>query len=326
MKLIPAIKFFTRDSRTIGILLLCCTAISLLVSNSDFGEAYTAFWQAQFLSGTGRLQLNCTPLHFVNDALMSGVFFLAGLEIKKEILRGELNSFKKSLMPVLSATGGMIFPAVIYLAWCHTLANFGGWGIPIATDIAFSLGVLSLLGSRATSSMRIFLTAVAIFDDIGGILTIAIFYAGHPHWLYFFLATGVVLALLALNFFKVTRLYPYLLLGVFLWYFTYCSGIHPTIAGVILAFAMPSACIPQLENVLRVPVNFVVLPLFALANTAIMIPHTAGQTVFSPVFFGVFTEAGGRQAHRPFCCDVCGSQAEDCRYTGGHHYEARVWH
>ncbi len=297
MKIIPSIKFFIKDSRATGAVLVGCTAVSLIASNVLPGTNYTGFWTNKFEYSFAPLHLPDSLLHAVNDVLMSVFFFFAGLEIKREVLTGELNTFKKSLMPVISAVGGMLLPAVIYLAWSHSRENFMGWGIPMATDIAFSLGVLSLLGKRAPLSMRIFLTAIAIIDDIGGILTIAVFYAGHLQWTYLALAAAATLILLGMNFFKIRSIYLYLLVGVCLWYFVYNSGVHATIAGVILAFAIPSTGIDSLERFLRVPVNFIILPLFALANTAIRFPTDLASAVTSPVCYGIFT---GLVVGKPF--------------------------
>jgi NhaA family Na+:H+ antiporter len=289
MKIIPSIKFFIKDSRAIGALLICCTAISLFASNAVHNNIYSAFWTNKFALPFTLIHFPATLQHLINDLLMSVFFFFAGLEIKREILTGELNTFKKSLMPVISAAGGMLLPAVIYLAWCHNGDNFMGWGIPMATDIAFSLGVLSLLGKRALLSMRIFLTAIAIIDDMGGILTIAVFYAGHLQWIYLLLAAITVVVLLTFNFLKVTYIPLYLFAGIFLWYFIYNSGIHATIAGVMLAFTIPSSRIDTLERILRVPVNFIILPLFALANTAIALPGNVLSIMTSQVYYGIFT-------------------------------------
>jgi NhaA family Na+:H+ antiporter len=288
MSLIPSIKFFIKDSRVVGVLLICCTAISLILSNITNGNDYSSFWEHRFIAPVPGIRLPDSLLHYINEVLMAVFFFSAGLEIKREVLTGELNSFKKSLMPVISAIGGMLLPAIIYLLCCHHKSNFSGWGIPMATDIAFSLGVLSLLGKRAPLSLRIFLTAIAIIDDVGGILTIAVFYAAKLNTVYLSLALLVCIVLLVLNFLKVTKAYPHLVAGVFLWYFVYNSGIHATIAGVVLAFTIPAPAIHQLERVLRVPVNFIILPLFALANTTITLPANLLQAMASPVHYGVF--------------------------------------
>ena len=288
MSILSPIKFFIKDSRATGVLLIGCTAVSLLLSQGAWGNDYIAFWGRKFTTHSTAINLPDNLLHCINDILMSVFFFSAGLEIKREVLTGELNTLKKALMPAISAAGGMLLPAIIYAACCHNKETFMGWGIPMATDIAFSLGVLSLLGRRAPLSMRIFLTAIAIIDDIGGILTIAVFYAAHLYWLYMGLATMTVILLLVLNYLRVTRLSPYLLAGLLLWYFIYNSGINPTIAGVILACTIPSAAIHKLEQGLRIPVNFIILPLFALANTAMALPHDIPAIITAQVHYGIF--------------------------------------
>jgi NhaA family Na+:H+ antiporter len=220
---------------------------------------------------------------------MAVFFFAASLEIKRELISGQLNTFRKALMPAISATGGMLLPALIYLGWCHHPANYRGWGIPMATDIAFSLAILSLLGNRVPASLRIFLVAIAIIDDIGSILAIAFFYSSHLYGEYLAMAAAVVIILLIINYFKTARLFVYTIAGVLLWYFIFNSGIHATIAGVILAFLIPRSLIPRLEHMLHAPVSFVILPLFVLANTAIIIPADFYHIIASNVHLGVFT-------------------------------------
>lgn len=286
-KLKRSIQFFIKGSSAVGVILLCCTMLSLFFSNSTWGTHYSSFWTSD-LPPLSELHLPGSPLHIINEVLMTIFFFSAGMEIKKEMLTGALNSLKRSLMPTASALGGMIVPAIIYVAFCHQKENIAGWGIPMATDIAFSLGVLSLLGTRTSAKLRVFLTAIAIIDDIGGILTIAIFYASGIRGVYFALALAVAAIMLVLNLRKVSRTWPYLVLGAILWYFVYNSGIHATIAGVVVAFLLPSPAIEGIERFIRVPVNFVILPLFALANTAIAFPADIWQAISSPIHFGVF--------------------------------------
>lgn len=281
------IKFFVKDSRAVGVLLIVCTSVSLLLSNTISGGVYTRIWQQEILPLTN-LHLPSTLMHIINDALMSFFFFLAGMEIKNEILVGELNTLKKSMLPIASAAGGMLVPAVIYLACCHEKSTVSGWGIPIATDIAFSLAVLSLLGKQAPLSMRVFLTAIAIIDDIGGILTIAVFYPGQLNMMYLGLATLVILLLFCLYVFKTRSVYLYLVLGLPLWYFIYHSGIHATIAGVVLGLMIPPQHIHRIARKLSIPVNYLILPLFALANTAIALPGDLTSAIMSPVHRGVF--------------------------------------
>ncbi|MES2703425.1 MAG: Na+/H+ antiporter NhaA [Bacteroidota bacterium] len=277
------------DSRVPGALLLCCAAVSLVISNSAAGNAYISFWQQKTPIISHDFHLPGTVEHGINDLLMSVFFFAAGLEIKREMLSGHLSDFKGALMPFVSATGGMLLPAIIYIAVCPTVPDIAGWGIPMATDIAFSLGILSLLGGRVPQSLRIFITAIAIIDDIGGILAIALFYAGHLQWGYMLAAGAVALLLIVVKAYRKLPLWIYMSTGIVLWYLVYNSGIHATIAGVILAFIIPRAYIDRLVHGLATAVNFVILPLFALANTAIALPANIVAALNVPVFYGIVT-------------------------------------
>lgn len=286
--IVSPIREFFNDSRAVGITLICCTVISLIISNSAWGDAYLGFWNTELEMPAPHVEIPHTPLHLVNDFLMAIFFLLVGVEIKRELLVGELSSVKKSLLPIIAAIGGMLMPALIYLAWNSDNQIFSrGWGIPMATDIAFSLGILSMLGKRIPFSLRVFLMALAIIDDLGGILTIAVFYAEEINWMYLFLAGGMMFVLGMLNLLKVKRYYIYMLLGIFLWYFLFNSGVHATIAGVLLAFAIPLHKIEDLVHGLHDPVNFIILPLFALANTAIVLPDSYGSIFTSYVHHGI---------------------------------------
>lgn len=287
-RIISPIKELIHDSRTTGILLIVCTAFSLIICNGNWSGSYLAFWNKEYpISGAG-LRLPDSCFHIVNDLLMAVFFLLVGMEIKRELVMGELSSLKKSLLPIIGAVGGMLIPAIIYLLWCGNTQYYSGWGIPMATDIAFSLGVLSLLGTRkAPLSLRVFLVALAIIDDLGGIMAIAIFYTCSIHGLFLLLAGVVFLSLLLMNRFKVNHLAPFIIIGALLWYCIYRSGIHATIAGVLLAFTIPLHQIRRLEHVLHIPVNFLILPLFALANTAIVFPADMSTVFNSPVHYGI---------------------------------------
>lgn len=282
----PVLEFIS-DSRAVGVVLILTTFISLLLSNSRFANTYNAFWQVKIQMPHAAIHLPHSILHLVNDGLMAIFFFLVGMEIKRELLTGELNTIKKSLLPVIAAIGGMLVPAIIYISCSSGTSYSRGWGIPMATDIAFSLGVLSLLGKRAPISLRIFLTALAIIDDLGGILTIAIFYAGKLQLNYLAGAGCVFLLLIIMNLMKVKRHYPYLFAGILLWYMVFNSGVHATIAGVLLAFTIPLYKIESLEHALHDPVNFIILPLFALANTAITLPGDFSSISSSVVSYGI---------------------------------------
>ena len=278
-------KFF-RDSKSIGIVLFCCTVASLVFSNISGSAGYCAYWNTRFIASH---LFPASLLHIINDGLMTVFFFFAGLEIKRELISGELNSLKRSLMPVISAVGGMIVPALLYLFFCHQAGNIMGWGIPMATDIAFSLAILSLCGKRVPAGLRIFLTALAIIDDAGGIIVITFFYPGTINRLFLFWSVVSVIGLIVLNYLKLAKLFLFLSVGLLLWFFVFNSGISPTIAGVILAFTIPSATATGLQHKLHFPVHFFILPLFVLANTAITIPAHFLNLVTSPVYAGVFT-------------------------------------
>lgn len=283
--LVSPIREFMDDSRAVGIVLLCCTAFSLIISNSSIAGFYCALWDKEILS-SGILHLPGTALHIVNDVLMVFFFLLAGMEIKRELLVGELSQLQKSLLPIFAAIGGMLVPALIYTFFCGNTPFSKGWGVPMATDIAFSLGVLSLLGKRAPLSIRILLMALAIIDDLGGIITIAAFYSAKIDLLFILLALLVLGIMIVLNKFRVQRIYPYAIGGVLLWYFVYNSGIHATIAGVLIALCIPLKNINRFIHSLHDPVNFLVLPLFAMANTAITLPANTGMFQ-SPVTYGI---------------------------------------
>jgi NhaA family Na+:H+ antiporter len=288
-RIISPIREFIKDSRSVGITLICCTVISICISNSAWAASYLAFWDKELAMPAAEIHLPHTILHLINDALMAVFFLLAGLEIKRELLAGELAGIRKAMLPVIAALGGMIVPAVIYTAWCGNTPFSNGWGIPMATDIAFSLGVLSLLGKKAPLSLRIFLTALAIIDDLGGILTIAVFYSKEIYLPYIALAALLVVVLMAMNVLKITRTWLYFIPGLLLWYCIFNSGIHATIAGILLALTIPMRKIGQLEHALHDPVNFIILPLFALANTAIVLPENFAAVFTAPVHHGILT-------------------------------------
>jgi NhaA family Na+:H+ antiporter len=267
-----------------GLLLLLSAVLSLILANLLPG--YAAWW-AIFLPGFHTARLPHNILDLINDGLMAVFFFLAGLEIKKELLQGELSSFKKALMPVAAAAGGMAVPALLFVCFNSNNAYHTGWAIPVATDIAFALGVGALCGRKFTPAMKIFLTALAIIDDLGGILIIALFYGGRLQG-YWLLAGLAIVALLAvLSFRKVSRSGPYLLLGLLLWYCVFNSGLHPTLAGVVTALFLPVTRLKPLEKQLSVPVNFGIVPLFALANTAIVLPPHLAPFLYSPLTYGI---------------------------------------
>lgn len=284
------LKEFFNDSRAVGITLICCTIISLVISNSAWAESYINFWNVELHMPASTIHLPHTPLHIVNDFLMAFFFLLVGMEIKRELMVGELSTVKKAVLPILAAVGGMVVPAALFLLWTGSDEVLSrGWGIPMATDIAFSLAVLYMLGSRLPFAVRIFLMALAIIDDLGGILAIAIFYAEQIDIVYLGMAGCVLFVLALLNLLKVKRYYLYMLPGLLLWYFFFNSGVHATLAGVLLAFTIPLHKVEDLEHTLHDPVNFIILPVFALANTAIALPSDYGHIFTSVVHHGIVT-------------------------------------
>ncbi len=278
---------FFESEKSSGIVLIFCTIISLLVANSAFGPAYLDFWHIKVAG----LSLE----HWANDALMAVFFLFVGLELERELYVGELSNFRKALLPIIAAAGGIVVPAGIHYALNADLPTQAGAGIPMATDIAFALGVLALLGSRVPASLKVFLTALAVMDDLGAIVVIAIFYTTHFSPAYLLAAFAVFGVLIILNRLRVMSLLPYLLGGVLMWFLMLKSGVHATIAGVLLAFAIPfsghgndeSSPSHHLEHLLYKPVAFIVLPIFALANTGIIIAAGWQQELLSSNSLGI---------------------------------------
>ncbi len=283
---ISPIQEFIKDSRAVGITLLACTVLSLVLANSPWSADYLELIEKE-IHIAGAWQLPHTFLHWINDGLMAVFFFLVGMEIKRELLIGELSSIKKASLPIAAAIGGMLVPALIYLFFNKDTPYQSGWGVPMATDIAFSLGVASLLGSRIPVSLKIFLMALAIIDDLGAILVIAIFYGGAINWIYLLIGAGIVLVMLALTKYKMQPWWVTLIGGLLLWYCVFNSGIHATIAGVVVAFLVPLDRLNHYEHSLHDIVNFIILPLFALANTAIVIPGNLVESLTSSLSWGV---------------------------------------
>ena len=269
MKLSILFKEFYESEKAGGLILLFVTIISLALANSPIHSSYTAFWQ--FDMGGHSIT------HWINDALMAVFFLLIGLELEREIYKGELSNIKNASFPIIGAMGGFIIPACIFLLFNFGTATQSGAGIPMATDIAFAIGILSLLGNRVPTSLKIFLTALAVIDDLIAIIVIAIFYTKTIIWTNLLLALSVFVVLLILNRLKVKNLIPYLLGGAAMWFFMNNSGVHATITGVLLAFAIPfgngdeKSTSYVLQHFLHKPVAFIILPLFAIANTSITI-------------------------------------------------------
>jgi len=280
---------FFRSGQVGGFLLLICVAISLAIANTASKESFETFLASKLGFGV----INYSILAWINDALMAIFFLLVGLEIKRELVEGELSSAKSAALPVIAALGGMLVPALIYAIFNKRTETAGGWGIPMATDIAFALAIIAMLGKRVPSSLKIFLAALAIVDDLGAILVIAIFYTNQIHFEYLAMAAGVLILLSLMNYFGVKNLFFYLIPGVFLWYFIHHSGIHATIAGVLLAFTIPTnetdeeSPLEKLEHFLTTPVNYLIMPIFALANTNITFEKEMLTGLISPLGLGI---------------------------------------
>ena len=274
INLLPFKKFFQSTSIG-GFILIFCVIISLIIANTSAGPAFESLLATEIGADISGIHLRYPVLLWINDGLMAIFFLLVGLEIKREMIEGELSSFKKASLPVLAALGGVMAPALIYYAFNAGTVTAGGWGIPMATDIAFAIAIISMLGKRAPTSLKIFLSALAIVDDLMAILVIAIFYSTDIHYVYLLYAFGIFAFLLLLNKLGVKSLAAYLIPGLFIWYFIHHSGVHATIAGVLTAFALPTtpdateSPLEKLEHILVNPVNFVIMPVFALANTNI---------------------------------------------------------
>lgn len=283
-------KNFFDSEKSSGVLLIICTVVSLVITNSIFGANYLNFWHAY----VGGLSLE----HWVNDALMAVFFLFIGLELERELYVGELSDFRNALLPIVAAIGGICLPALIHFLLNKGTPTQAGIGIPMATDIAFALGVLALLGRRVPASLKVFLTALAVMDDLGAIIVIAIFYTAKLSLVYLIGALAVFGLLVALNrFFKMMSLIPYLAGGVVMWFLMLKSGVHATVAGVLLAFAIPftgkeddeKSPSHRLEHFLHKPVAFIILPIFALANTGILLGADALQTLTSNNSLGVIS-------------------------------------
>lgn len=269
MRLTKTFTEFFQNEKASGILLLLVTIVSLLLANSSIQVRYIAFWETKILGES--------YIHWINDGLMTIFFLLIGLELKREIYHGELADVKNAILPVFGALGGMLVPAGIFIVLNYGALTQNGAGIPMATDIAFAIGVLSLLGNRVPASLKIFLTALAVIDDLGAIVVIALFYTKTIAFTNLFFAFVIMGFLFFLNKRKVKHLLPYLIGGFFMWYFMLNSGVHATITGVLLATVIPfgdggkKTASYQLQHFLHKPVSFIILPLFAIANTCIAI-------------------------------------------------------
>ena len=278
-------KDFFESEKAGGLILIGCTLISLVLANTIFSSGYLHFWHTNFAG---------QPIEYwINDGLMVIFFLLIGLELEREVYLGELSNIKNALLPIFGAIGGMLVPAGLYLFFNYGTNTQSGAGIPMATDIAFALGILSLLGNKVPTSLKIFLTALAVIDDLGAILVIALFYTKTLFWNNLLIALGIFVVLLIFNRLKVRNLIPYLIGGVVMWYFMLNSGVHATITGVLLAFAIPfgngnkKSTSFILQHFLHKPVAFIILPIFALANTAILLSSNMGEILTEHYSIGI---------------------------------------
>ena len=311
--------FFKLEAAS-GLILIIAAILALIVSKSNFSDSYFYILEKYLFIGINEFGLKLSVHHWINDALMAIFFFFVTLEIKREFIQGELSNIKQALLPIIAAVGGMVVPALFYvfINWGNT-ETINGWAIPSATDIAFSLGILSLLGSRVPMSLKVFLTALAIIDDLGAIVIIAFFYSGNIEVYYLLLMLAAVLVLIALNKFNVRAFIPYLSLillsyilllilnrfsvkvftpylfiGLFMWFFTYKSGIHATIAGVLLASTIPHrikdkdfSLLVKIEHAISPYVAFMIMPLFAFANAGVNLEGLSLSSLLEPVPLGI---------------------------------------
>ena len=288
-------RWFFKLEAASGLVLLFSAIIALLISNSELSNLYFNTLEKYLFLGINNFGIKLSVLHWINDALMAIFFFFVTLEIKREFLQGELSNIKQAMLPIIGAVGGMLVPALFYI-----FINYGnsetivGWAIPSATDIAFSLGVLSLLGSRVPISLKVFLTALAIIDDLGAIVIIALFYSGDLSIKYLSLMLIAFIILLILNKFNVKKFLPYLIVGLFLWEFTHQSGIHATIAGVLLACTIPHrkkekdfSLLIKLEHAISPYVAFGIMPLFAFANAGVSLEGLTFASLLNKVPLGI---------------------------------------
>ena len=288
-------RWFFKLEAASGVVLLFAAIIALVISNSDLAELYFSTLNKYLFIGINNFGLKLSVLHWINDALMAIFFFFVTLEIKREFLQGELSNIKQALLPIIAAVGGMLVPALFYV-----FVNLGdsetlnGWAIPSATDIAFSLGVLSLLGKRVPLSLKVFLTALAIIDDLGAIVIIALFYSGDLSIKYLSLMLLAFILLLLINKFNIKKFLPYLVVGLFLWDFTHNSGIHATIAGVLLAMTIPHrkkekdfSLLIKIEHAISPYVAFGIMPLFAFANAGVSLEGLSFASLLDKVPLGI---------------------------------------
>tara|TARA_Y100000590_G_scaffold466518_1_gene642197 strand:+ start:2365 stop:3543 length:1179 start_codon:yes stop_codon:yes gene_type:complete len=290
-------RWFFKLEAASGLILLLAAILALILSNTGLSSLYFGLLNIHLSLGPDFLHLDLSVMHWINDALMAIFFFVVTLEIKREFLEGELSKPKQALLPIIGAVGGMAIPALIYILINIKSENtLQGWAIPSATDIAFSIGVLSLLGSRIPVSLKVFLTALAIIDDLGAIIIIAFFYSSDLQFIYLILMFLSLIILLILNKKGINNLFPYFVVGLFLWYFTHGSGIHATISGVLLASFIPHknnkkdpSLLLKTEHTLSPYVAFGIMPLFALANAGVVLEGMSINSIMAPVPLGILS-------------------------------------
>lgn len=285
-KAINPLRLLINDSRFTGVMLITCTVLSILLTNNHASAAfYKGLWEVKLLPAS--FLLPDRFIGWINNYFMAFFFMMAGTEIKRELVKGELSSFKKAVLPFGAALGGMVVPAIIFTLFNLHTPYAKGWGIPTATDIAFSVGIASILGKRIPVGLKILLMALAIIDDLGAIVVIALFYGGHISWIYLMGAVLCYVMLLIFNRYNIQKKWIWIVTSAILWFMLYNSGVEASIAGVLVAFAMPIDMLPQFEVHIHKYVNFLILPLFALANTAIVLPNDIFGSLGTTVSIGI---------------------------------------
>lgn len=286
-------KDFFESEKVAGLLLVICTIISLVIANTSLGDGYIHFMHQKVDLSFANVSLNYSIEHWVNDGLMAIFFLMVGLEVERELYVGELADFKRAILPFAAAVGGICIPALIHFLLNNGTPTQAGFAIPMATDIAFALGILALAGNKVPVAVKVFLTALAIIDDIGAILVIAFFYTKTVLFSYLLFALGILLALFVLNRLRIRNLFFYIIPGIIMWYCFLKSGVHATIAGVLLAFVIPfhkdndENVSYHLQHFLHKPVAFIIVPIFALVNTAIFIPSNIINSLASANSLGI---------------------------------------
>ncbi|GEA30683.1 Na+/H+ antiporter NhaA [Clostridium diolis] len=292
----PFIYFFKNESSS-GIILLISALLAMIIANSKFASIYENTLHTYIAIGYMNLSLSMSVLHWINDGLMAIFFLVVGMEIKREVVFEELKSFNKTILPISAAVGGMIVPAIIYALVNYKAVTISGWGIPMATDIAFALGILSLVAKNAPKGIVVFLTALAIVDDLGAIIVIAIFYSNQISWLSLAIGLIIFAILLIANKLQVKYKSFYIIMGLVLWIFILKSGIHATIAGVLLGIALPTgknvnefktSVLYKFEHALTPVSSFIIMPIFSIANSGVLISvDSLSNIIFSPVSLGI---------------------------------------